>query len=117
MAMLLAAVGIHGLLSFGVSQRRQEIGIRMALGARPVDVLAMVMRESTTLAVTGCGTGMVLGYYAARGFDALLAGVRPADLPTFATAAAVAALMTLSGSLVPALRAVRVDPSTALRNI
>lgn len=117
MALLLAAVGIHGLLSFAVSQRRQEIGVRMALGARPVDVLTMVMRESAVLAVIGCVTGMALGYFAGRAFDALLAGVRPTDLPTFLVAAAVAVLMTLSGSLIPALRAVKVDPSTALRNV
>ena len=116
MALLLAGVGIHGLLAFAVSQRRQEIGVRMALGARPANVLGMVLRESSVLAGIGCVTGMVLGYFAGRAFDAILAGVRPNDIPTFVAAAAVTLLMTLSGSLVPALRAVKVDPSTALRN-
>ena len=115
-ALLLAGVGIHGLLAFAVSQRRQEIGVRMALGARPVNVLSMVMRESSVLAGIGCVTGMVLGYFAGRAFDAILAGVRPTDVPTFLAAAGVTVVMTLSGSLIPALKAVRVDPSTALRN-
>ena len=116
MALLLAGVGIHGLLAFAVSQRRQEIGVRMALGARPANVVGMVLRESSVLAGIGCVTGMVLGYFSGRAFDAILAGVRPNDIPTFVAAAAVTLLMTLSGSLVPALRAVKVDPSTALRN-
>lgn len=115
-ALLLAGVGIHGLLAFAVSQRRQEIGVRMALGARPVNVLSMVMRESSVLAGIGCVTGMVLGYFAGRAFDAILAGVGPTDVPTFLAAAGVTVVMTLSGSLIPALKAVRVDPSTALRN-
>jgi putative ABC transport system permease protein len=115
-ALLLAAVGIHGLLSFAVSQRRQEIGVRMALGARPADVLRMVTRESLVLAVIGCVTGMLLGLLAGRAFDALLAGIPAADLPTFAVVAVVAVLMTLSGTLIPALTAVKVDPATALRN-
>jgi predicted lysophospholipase L1 biosynthesis ABC-type transport system permease subunit len=116
MALVLAAIGIHGLLSFVVSQRRQEIGVRMALGATPGNILVMIMRESAVLAVTGCVTGMALGYLAGRGFNTLLAGVRPTDLLTFTIVGVVALLMTLSGSFVPALRAVKVDPSTALRN-
>jgi putative ABC transport system permease protein len=114
-SLLLAAVGIHGLLSFTVSQRRQEIGVRMALGARRAQVLRMILRESAVLAAAGGLIGMALAYAAGRAFEALLAGVEPADVPTFVAAAAVAVIMTLSGSIVPALRAVRVDPTVALR--
>jgi predicted permease len=114
-SLLLTAVGIHGLLSFSVSQRRQEIGVRMALGARPATVLRMVLRESALLAAIGATIGMILAYAAGRAFEALLAGVEPADVPTFVTAAAVAVVMTLSGSIIPALRAIHVDPTTALR--
>jgi len=114
-SLLLAAVGIHGLLSFTVSQRRQEIGVRMALGARPATVLRMVLRESAVLAAAGGAFGMMLAYAAGRAFQAILAGVQPGDLPTFLIAAAVVVITTLVGSIVPALRAVRVDPTTALR--
>ncbi|MEO5896112.1 MAG: ABC transporter permease [Vicinamibacterales bacterium] len=114
-SLLLAAVGIHGLLSFTVSQRRQEIGVRMALGARRGQVLRMILRESAVLATAGGLIGMALAYAGGRAFEALLAGVEPGDVPTFAAAAAVAVVMTLSGSIVPALRAVRVEPTVALR--
>ena len=115
MALLLAAVGLHGLLSFGVAQRRQEIGVRMALGARCGSVLGLVLGESGRLALIGCLAGLGLAYAAARGFDSLLAGVQPNDPWTYAGAALIAAVMTLTGSLAPALRAVRVDPASALR--
>ena len=79
-AFVLAAVGIHGLLSFAVSQRTQEIGVRIALGATPADILTMVLRRGMLLAVAGLVPGMVLAYAAGRSLEALLAGVKPADL-------------------------------------
>ena len=115
MAMLLAAIGVHGLLSFGVSQRRQEIGVRMALGATRARVLRLVLSESALLAAIGGVAGLALAYAAARGFDTLLAGVQPNDPATYVGAILIAALMTLTGSLSPALRAIRVDPVAALR--
>jgi predicted permease len=115
MAILLAGIGLHGLLSFGVSQRRQEIGVRLALGAPRSTVLRMVLREGAVLAAIGGIAGLCLSYAAGRTFESLLAGVRPADPLTYSIAMAVALLMTLSGSLIPALRAVRVDPVKALR--
>ena len=115
-AILLAATGIHGLLAFSVSQRAQEIGVRMALGATHGSVLRMVLRDSAVLAAMGAVAGLGLAYYAGRAFSTLLAGVQPTDIPTFVTAVVVTVLMTLSGSVVPALRAMRVDPVTALRD-
>ena len=116
MALLLAGIGLHGLLSFGVAQRRQEIGVRIALGAPRTSVIRMVVGDSAVLAAIGGVAGVALAYVAGRQFEALLAGVRPADPLTFGAAVALVVLMALSGSLVPAMRAVRVDPITALRD-
>jgi len=115
LAFLLAAVGIHGLLSFAVSQRSREIGVRVALGAKPRDILGMVLRQAAFVAVAGVLPGAVLAYQAGLAMQALLAGVKPNDPPTFLAAAALCVAMTLFGSLLPAWRAVRVDPITALR--
>jgi predicted permease len=114
-AFLLAAIGIHGLLSFAVSQRVREIGVRMALGAASGDILRMVMRQGVWVAMAGVVPGLALAYVAARMMQALLAGVQPGDLPTFLSAAGLCLVMTLAGSFLPALRAVRIDPMTAIR--
>ena len=114
-AFVLAGIGIHGLLSFSVSQRAQEIGVRIALGAQPGDILRMVVRRSVVLALTGMVPGVALAYAAGRSMEALLAGVAPADMPTMAAAVGLSVLMTIVGSLMPTLRALRVDPITALR--
>jgi predicted permease len=114
-AFLLAAIGIHGLLAFAVSSRSQEIGVRIALGARPGDILSMILREGLLLAVAGIVIGAGLAYGAGRAMQSLLAGVNPADLATFGAAIALALVMTLVGSLLPAVRAVRIDPLNALR--
>jgi predicted permease len=114
-ALLLAGLGLHGLLSFAVSQRVPEIGLRLALGAQPRSILQMVLGDAARIAAVGSAVGLLLAYAAGRGLEALLAGVRPGDLPTFALATALALAMTLTGSLLPALRALRVDPTTALR--
>ena len=114
-AFVLAGIGIHGLLSFSVSQRAQEIGVRVALGAQPGDILRMVVRRSVLLALAGVVPGVVLAYVAGRSMEALLAGVKPADAPTLLAAVGLSALMTLIGSVMPTLRALRVDPITALR--
>ena len=114
-AFVLAGIGIHGLLSFSVSQRAQEIGVRMALGAQSSDILRMVLRRSVLLALAGVIPGVALAYVAGRSMEALLAGVKPADAPTILAAVGLSALMTVVGSVVPTLRALRVDPITALR--
>jgi predicted permease len=114
-AFLLAAVGIHGLLSFAVSQRLAEIGVRMALGAQSSDILSMVLWRGLALAAAGVVPGVFLAYAAGRSMEALLAGVHPADAITMASAVGLSVLMTLVGTLAPTLRALRVDPITALR--
>ena len=114
-AFVLAGIGIHGLLSFTVSQRTQEIGVRMALGAQSGDILSMVTRRCVTLAVAGVLPGIALAYAAGRSMEALLAGVKPADGVTLAAVVLLAVVMTLLGSVMPTLRALRVDPLTALR--
>lgn len=114
-AFILAAVGIHGLLSFAVSQRTQEIGVRIALGAQRGDILAMIVGNAARLGALGLAAGLVLAYAAARSMQALLAGVKPGDAETFAAAVALVAVMLFVGTLVPALRAVRIDPIGAIR--
>ena len=114
-AFLLAAIGIHGVLSFAVSNRTQEIGVRIALGARQGDILGMVMRDAIMLSAIGAIVGVALAYGAGQAMRALLAGVEPGDFATFAAAVALCSIMTLAGSFAPALRAVSVDPTTAIR--
>ncbi|HEY4307406.1 MAG TPA: ABC transporter permease [Gemmatimonadaceae bacterium] len=115
-ALVLSAVGIHGLLSFTVSRRSREIGVRMALGAQASQVRRMILREGIVLAVAGVIPGALVAYAAGRGMEALLAGVKPGDVPTFAAAMALCAGTTILGCLRPALRASRVDPMSAIRS-
>ena len=115
-AFLLAAVGIHGLLSFAVSSRQHEIGVRIALGARRGEIVRMVMRQGVVLAAAGVIPGIAIAYAGGRAMRSLLAGVEPGDAATFAAAGALCVVMTLVGSLVPTLHAVRVDPATAFRS-
>jgi predicted permease len=114
-AVLLAAIGIHGLLSFAVSQRIREIGVRMALGAASSDILRMVLRQGVLVGAVGVLPGLALAYVAARTMQALLAGIQPGDSVTFLACGGLCLLMTLVGSFLPAWRAVRVDPMTAIR--
>lgn len=116
LALLLAGIGLHGLLSFTVSTRSSEIAVHVALGAQRRDVLRIVLQQSTMLAAAGVILGMALAYAGARAMQALLAGVPPADPATFLVAAVLCLLMTIGGSLAPSLRALRVDPIAALRS-
>jgi len=116
-AMLLAALGIYGLVSFSVVQRTREIGVRKAIGARTEDILRLVVGGNTRLLAFGLFIGLgagVLGAMALRGF---LTGVAPMDPVTLAAASAIVAGAALLASLVPALRAARVDPLVALRDL
>jgi predicted permease len=114
-AFFLAAVGIHGLLSFAVSTRRHEIGVRMALGAQQGRIVAMVLRQGVVLALCGVIPGIALAYAAGRAMQSLLFGVEPGDGATFAAAAVLCVLMTVAGSLMPVLRAVNVAPANVFR--
>lgn len=114
-AVLLAGAGIHGLLALTVSSRLREIGVRMAMGACPRDILRMVLRQAAVLAGAGVALGVLVAYAAGRAMQALLAGVSPGDAATFAAAVALSVATALLGSLLPALRAVRVDPMAVMR--
>jgi predicted permease len=114
-AFLLAAIGIHGVLSFAVSQRTPEIGVRIALGARRRDILGMVLKQGVVMVGAGLVPGLALAYVAGRSLEALLIGVTPGDPTTFAAVTGLTLLMTLAGTLLPTLRALRVDPIRAIR--
>jgi putative ABC transport system permease protein len=114
-SLLLAGVGIHGVLGFAVSQKAREIGVRMVFGAPAREILRMVLRRALVLAAVGVALGLGVAYAAGSAMQALLAGVNPADAPTFAAAAVLAIAMALLGSILPALCAVRVDPLTVIR--
>jgi len=114
-ALLLAGIGIHGLLAFAVSQRSREIGVRIALGAEPRNVVGMILRRGLLLAGAGVMLGVLLAAAAGRAMQAVLAGVSPVDPLTLLAAVAVAILMTLAGCLAPAWRAARLDPIAAIR--
>jgi predicted permease len=114
-AFLLAAIGIHGLLSFTVASRTQEIGIRMALGAKAGEIAAMMLGSGLRLALFGIAFGAATAWTAGRLLQSILAGVSPSDIATFTAAAVLALLMTIAGSLPPAIRAARLDPVQAIR--
>ena len=114
-ALLLAALGIYGVVSYMVSERTQEIGLRMALGADRADVMGMIMRQGSRLAVTGVALGMVGALIASRVLSGLLVGVRFGDPLPFAAATGLLIFVALVGCYLPARRAIRVDPIVALR--
>ncbi len=114
-ALLLATVGIHGLLSFTVSRRSQEIGVRLALGAKPSRILSMFLRDGVVLGLGGLVPGVAIAYAAGRGMQALLVGVSPLDPLTLFASVGLCAAATIVGCLRPALRASRTDPMAALR--
>ncbi len=115
-ALALAAVGLYGVLSFIVGQRRREIGVRMALGASRGEMIAAVLGQGLRLAGLGLVLGLVLAAGATRLLASVLYGVGTTDAATFAAAAALLLLIAVVASLVPALRASRVDPIVALRD-
>ena len=115
-ALTVAAVGVYAVLAFAVSQRTREIGVRMALGAQQRQVLAMVLRDGLRLAAAGIVAGGVVGLFASRALSNLLFQVSPADPVTLATVAGVLLLVSMLAIYLPARRATRVDPVTALRS-
>ncbi|HKB71507.1 MAG TPA: ABC transporter permease [Thermoanaerobaculia bacterium] len=115
LALLLAAIGIYGVLSYSVARRVHEIGIRVALGAGRSDVLRLVVGRGMLLAAAGVGVGLAGGALAGRFLAGLLYGVAPADPVTFVAVPAVLMSVALGACLAPAVRALRVDPTVALR--
>jgi putative ABC transport system permease protein len=115
LAMVLAAVGLYGVLSYGVSQRTHEIGIRMAVGARRADVLKLVMGQAARLAGVGLAVGVVGAFGLTRWMTSLLFGVTPTDPGTLATVVLLMMGVVLVACLIPARRAVKIDPMAALR--
>jgi len=114
-ALVLAAVGIYGVISYGVTQRTHEMGIRMALGARPRDVLKLVVRQAMVLTLGGVGIGLLSSLALTRLMKSLLFNVGVTDPLTFAVIALLMILIAMLACLIPARRATKVDPLVALR--
>jgi len=115
LALVLAAVGLYGVISYSVAQRTNELGVRSAMGASPTDLLTLVVGQAAWLAAMGIGIGLVAGLILARGLSKFLFGVTVLDPLTILGTAAAILLIALIASYVPALRATRIDPVTALR--
>ncbi len=115
LALVLSAFGIYGVVSYSVSQRTPEFGIRLALGAQTTDILRMVMREGFILAATGVALGCAGAAFMTRALEELLFEVSRFDAPTFAVTAAIMSMATLVACWMPARRATAVDPLKALR--
>jgi predicted permease len=111
----LGALGIFGVLAYAVTQRRQEIGVRVALGAPPVSVMQLVVRQGLTLAATGVVIGVLVAWFLTRSMQSVLYGIQASDPITFIEVALVLMAAALLASWLPARRALRIDPVTALR--
>jgi ABC-type antimicrobial peptide transport system permease subunit len=115
-ALLLAGLGIYGTISYVVNEQRREIAIRLALGAQKGNILKMVLRRGFGLATAGASLGVAAALIVSHLMAGLLYGVSPNDLPTFASVTLVLTTVALAASYIPAMRAMRVDPITALHS-
>jgi putative ABC transport system permease protein len=115
LALLMAAIGLYGVLSYSVSQRMHEMGLRMALGANARDLMRLVVGQGIRVVLTGIVAGLLASFAATRLLAGMLFEVSPLDPFTFATTAVVLVAAALLASFVPARRATRVDPMVALR--
>jgi ABC-type antimicrobial peptide transport system permease subunit len=116
LALLLASIGIYGIMAYTVARRTGEIGIRMALGARADQVLSMILREASWMALTGVLVGIGVALWLSRFINSMLYGLTPADPLTLAGAGALLIAIALLAGLGPARRASRIDPIRALRH-
>jgi ABC-type antimicrobial peptide transport system permease subunit len=114
-AVLLAVIGLYGVMAFSVAQRGQEIGVRRALGAGHRDVLWMVMAQGLRVTLIGVACGVIGAYASTRLLESLVFGVATRDIRTFVVVPFVLVLIALLASLIPAWRAARIDPAGALR--
>ena len=115
LALLLAAIGIYGVLSFAISRRTREMGIRLALGAAKRDVFLLVVRDGMLLVVAGILIGLGAGLLGARSLASFLYNVPPSDVVTFSVTTAVLLIVAFAACTIPARRAMRVPPNAALR--
>jgi putative ABC transport system permease protein len=115
LALVLACVGIYGVISYSVVQRTHEIGVRMALGAQSVDVLRLVIRQGMFLTFTGLAIGIVAGTFVTRVLTDMLFGVTPRDPLTFVGVPVLLLVVAFLACFIPARRATRIDPLVALR--
>jgi putative ABC transport system permease protein len=115
-ALVLALVGVYGVISYAVSQRTQEIGIRIALGAQQGNILRLLMGRALALLLVGMLAGGAGAYALSRFIESLLFGVRATDAATYAAVAALIGVVTAIACYIPARRAIRVDPMVALRD-
>jgi predicted permease len=116
LTLLLASIGVYGVLSYGVVRRTQEIGVRMALGARPIEVMRLVLSSGARMTAPGIAIGLAAAAVCARYLSGLIFGVTPLDVPTFAGVCATVVAVTICASAIPARRATKVDPLVALRS-
>jgi predicted permease len=114
-ALLLAAIGIYGVMSYSFSQRTHEVGVRIALGAQRLDILRMALGEGMLIVIIGLASGLVVAVIMTRFFRSMLFGVAPTDPTTFLSVSAILAVAAFLACYIPAKRATRVDPLTALR--
>jgi ABC-type antimicrobial peptide transport system permease subunit len=115
LALLLACIGLYGVMSHTVLRRTAEIGVRMALGAGPANVLRMILRESLSILCLGLVTGIAIAAAMGRFVASLLFGLSATDLPTYAMVVALLAATALIASMAPAVRASHIDPAVALK--
>jgi len=115
LALLIALIGVYGLLAHTVARRTPELGIRSTLGASPMQLCWMLLRQALVRVLAGVAGGLIGAWWLARWLENLLFGVRPHDVATFAGVAGLLMLASLAAILVPARRAMTIDPTTALR--
>ncbi len=115
-ALLLASIGIYGVLSYIVGQRTREVGIRMALGAQRGDVVRAVLRDGAAMTLPGIGIGVVVALALTRLMSSMLFGVKPTDVVTFVSVAGILCAIALLACYMPARRAAKLDPMQALRS-